>query len=253
MSHPIYVLWATPRTASTAFEWMMRMRGDMACFHEPFGEWWYQGDGALWPRLDADSPRQPGLTYDSVMQKLIATSEELPVFSKEFPHYTAHRWDDEFFDSFEHSFLIRHPAKSLTSIWRNWPVFAKEEVGIDVQRRLFDIIADRTGKTPVVIDADDLLEEPQAIVEAYCEGIGIPYLEEALTWDPGDRDEVRWYDTEGVWHRNLMNSTGLTRQPRRDSDITKTPDWVQEMYQEFMPHYEHMHSYRLQPNLQGAE
>jgi adenylylsulfate kinase len=44
--HPIHVLWATPRTTSTAFEWMMRMRGDMACFHEPFGLAWYQGSDA---------------------------------------------------------------------------------------------------------------------------------------------------------------------------------------------------------------
>ncbi len=38
--HDIIVLWATPRSTSTAFEWMMRMRGDLACFHEPFGEAW---------------------------------------------------------------------------------------------------------------------------------------------------------------------------------------------------------------------
>ena len=58
--HKILVLWATPRSTSTAFEWMMRQRGDMQCFHEPFGEWWYEGDGALWPRLTPDSPRKPG-------------------------------------------------------------------------------------------------------------------------------------------------------------------------------------------------
>jgi hypothetical protein len=29
--NPNYILWATPRSTSTAFEWMMRMRGDMAC------------------------------------------------------------------------------------------------------------------------------------------------------------------------------------------------------------------------------
>ena len=252
MSHPIYVLWATPRTASTAFEWMMRMRGDMACFHEPFGEWWYQGDGALWPRLEPDSPRKPGLTYDSVMERLVTTADELPVFSKDFAHYCVHRWSDEFFDTFEHSFLIRDPAKALTSVWRNWPEFAKEEIAVDVQRRLFDIIAERTGEAPVVIDADDLMEEPHAVVEAYCHGIGIPFIEEALTWEPGERSEVRWYDTEGVWHHNLMNSTGLTRQPRKHSDITKTPDWVQEMYHEFLPHYEYLHSHRLQPTPQGA-
>ena len=49
--HKIVVLWAVPRSTSTAFEWMMRQRGDLTCFHEPFGEAWYQGEAPLWPRL----------------------------------------------------------------------------------------------------------------------------------------------------------------------------------------------------------
>ena len=68
--HKILVLWATPRSTSTAFEWMMRQRKDMQCFHEPFGEWWYEGDGALWPRLTPDSPRKPGLTFEPVWARL---------------------------------------------------------------------------------------------------------------------------------------------------------------------------------------
>ena len=88
----IIVLWATPRSTSTAFEWMMRMRGDMACFHEPFGEAWYQGDDALWPRLTPDSPRQPGLTFASVLANLKGAAEKRPVFSKDMPQFTEHMW-----------------------------------------------------------------------------------------------------------------------------------------------------------------
>ena len=63
----IYILWANPRSTSTAFEWMMRQRGDLECFHEPYGEVWYQGDEPLWPRFTADSVRTPGLTYDCLL------------------------------------------------------------------------------------------------------------------------------------------------------------------------------------------
>ena len=42
--HKILALWAVPRSTSTAFEWMMRQRGDLDCLHEPFGEAWYQGE-----------------------------------------------------------------------------------------------------------------------------------------------------------------------------------------------------------------
>ena len=58
----IVALWAVPRSTSTAFEWMMRQRGDMTCFHEPFGEAWYQGEAPLWPRLGPEDLRTPGLT-----------------------------------------------------------------------------------------------------------------------------------------------------------------------------------------------
>ena len=75
---PILVLWATPRSTSTAFEWMMRMRGDMRCFHEPFGEAWYQGEDARWPRIRPDSPRTPGLTFESVWQTLRAAADNGP-------------------------------------------------------------------------------------------------------------------------------------------------------------------------------
>ena len=49
--HRIVALLAVPRSTSTAFEWMMRQRGDLDCLHEPFGEAWYQGEAPLWHRF----------------------------------------------------------------------------------------------------------------------------------------------------------------------------------------------------------
>ena len=34
--YPIIVLWTHPRSLSTAIERVMRERGDLTCFHEPF-------------------------------------------------------------------------------------------------------------------------------------------------------------------------------------------------------------------------
>ncbi len=243
--HPIHVLWATPRSTSTAFEWMMRMRGDMTCFHEPFGECWYQGDDALWPRLAEDSPRQPGLTFQLVYDRLKAAAEERSVFSKDMPQFTDHLWSEDFLGTFNHSFLIRDPAKVLTSVHRNWPHFVMKEIGFIEMRDLFDRMSDELGAPPPVIDSDDLLEDPHGIVKAYCEAIGEPFIPEALSWEPGERSEVLWYDKEAVWHKNLINSDGLKPQPRKDADISKVPDWVKEMYDVCLPIYEYLHGYRL--------
>ena len=228
--HKILALWATPRSTSTVFEWMMRMRGDMTCFHEPFGEPWYQGEQPLWPRLKPDSPRTPGLTFESVWTELRAATAEGPVFTKDFPHYIAHRWTDEFLAHFSHSFLIRDPAKVATSMFKHWPDFVLKEIGFVEQRHLFDRLSEQMGVAPPVIDSDDLLENPYGIVEVYCNAVGIPFIPEALSWEPGARDQVGWYDG-GSWHENLRKSDGLKPQQRTYIDISEAPGGVQEIYE----------------------
>ncbi len=242
--HKILVLWATPRSTSTAFEWMMRMRGDLACFHEPFGEAWYKGEDARWPRIRPDSERITGLSFASVWDELLTAAAQGPVFSKDFPHYIEHLWSDEFLDHFKHSFLIRDPAKVTTSMYKHWPDFELKEVAFVEQRALFDRLCDRLGEAPPVIDSDDLLEDPFGMVEAYCNAVGIPYIEQALSWEPGDRAEVSWYDG-GSWHANLRDSDGLKPQPRRYIDISAAPDKIRSIYETVLPHYEHLYAHRL--------
>ena len=96
-----------------------------------------------------------------------------------------------------------------------------------------------------VIDSDDLLENPEGIVKAWCQAVGIPFIAEALSWEPGDRDEVSWYDG-GSWHGNLRGSDGLKPQPRKYIDISDAPDRVKRIYDIALPHYLHMYQYRLQ-------
>ena len=241
----IVALWAVPRSTSTAFEWMMRQRGDITCLHEPFGEAWYQGEAPLWPRVREDSLRVPGLTLESVWDNMLSLASKGPVFSKDFPHYIDHMWDDEMLSHFTHSFLIRNPAMTITSMYDKWPDFHEKEVGFAEQRELFERLMDKTGSPPPVIDSDDLLENPAGIVEAWCKAVGLPFIESALSWEPGARDEVSWWDG-GSFHANLRNSDGLKPQPRKSYiNIDEAPARVQDVYERVLPHYEFMRKYRL--------
>lgn len=222
------------------------MRGDFNCFHEPFGEWWYQGEDAPWPRISTDSPRTPGLRFETVWRKLQAAANAGPIFSKDFPHYIEQHWNNDFLAHFTHSFLIRDPAKVATSMYKHWPDFVLKEIGFVEQRKLFDHLTEQFGQAPPVIDSDDLLENPHGVVAAYCAAVGIPFMPEALHWKPGARDEVSWYDG-GSWHQNLRDSNGLKRQPRQYIDIEQAPARVQEIYHTVLPHYAHLHAQRLIP------
>jgi len=207
------------------------------------------------PRLNDASPRKAGLSFDTVLAKIQAAARQRPVFSKDMAQFTDHLWDGGFLHNFEHSFLIRDPAKVLASLHRSWVKsgndegFTRNEIGIDEQRRLFDLLSDRLGNSPVVIDSDDLLENPAAMVEQYCIAIGVPFIAGALNWEPGSRSEVLWYDgDDSIWHETLKNSNGLRAQARKKVAIDNLPTKLQDLYHEFLPHYQHLHRHRLRLN-----
>lgn len=242
----ILVLWATPRSRSTAFEWMMRQRGDFTVYHEPFGEAWYHGTDRRTPRPN-DVPPKPELSYASVWCRLRADAAAQRIFMKDFPLHVLHMADAGFLDHFEHSFLIRDPAATLPSMYAKWPDFMVEETGYAEQVELFERLGDRQGHPPPVIDADDLVDDPEATVRAYCAAVGIAFMPSALSWNPGERREVSWYDG-GSWHDNLKASRGLTPQKRDDYPSVDANDHLRRAYAACKPQYDAMRRYRLTAN-----
>ena len=243
--HKIVALWAVPRSTSTAFEWMMRQRGDLECLHEPFGEAWYQGEAPMWQRFKPGEVTTPGLTLETVWQDMQRRAAEGPLFIKDFPHYINHMWTPDFLANFTHAFLIRDPAKTITSMFNKWPDFHEGEVGFPEQRALFDLLSALNGAPMPVIDSDDLLEDPMGMTEAFCNAVDIPFIPEALTWEPGgDPSAHSWWDG-GSFHANLANSTGLKPQKRKYVEMNNLPDRVQQVHRRMKPHYDHMYQYRL--------
>ena len=178
-----------------------------------------------------------------------------PVFVKDMPHHTEHMWDDAFLDRINHSFLIRDPAKVLASLHRSYQKAGMEdgfeayEISFTPQQTLFDRLRER-GQTPPVLDSDDLLEDPEKMVRTYCRAIGIPFIHEALSWQPGARDDVLWYDgNDEIWHASLRDSDGLKPIPRKHVDPGDLPPNLAVHYDMFMGHYSALHAHRLIPDM----
>ena len=251
---PILALWAVPRSTSTAFERMMRQRGDHHCVHEPFGEVWYSIGNDTRPP-ESHIQHRPGLTYEAVWDELVSAARREPVFVKDFPHYVTHMhdWsvpgagpggaDLPFLDAFNHSFLIRDPAKSLPSLYGQWTDFAMSETGFAEQRALFDLLTERAGRPPPVIDADDLLDDPIGVSAAWCDAVGVPRRPDALWWESDNDAKMTWYEG-GTWHDNLAQSTALTRQPRDYVPVDHNR-FLKDAYDACLPHYQALHQHRL--------
>ena len=128
-----------------------------------------------------------------------------------------------------------------------WPDFDELEVGFPEQRALFDLLTALNGTLPPVIDSDDLLENPDRMVEAFCDAVGISFIPEAMTWEPGgDPSAHSWWDG-GSFHANLAQSTGLTPQERRYVEVAEAPERVRRVHRRMKPHYDHLYQQRIKP------
>ncbi|CZR66160.1 uncharacterized protein PAC_16061 [Phialocephala subalpina] len=154
----------------------------------------------------------------------------------------------EILKQFHFTFLIRHPRHSIPSYWRctippldevtGFYNFMPSEAGYDELRRVFDFLVKENQVGPAlpgqhgelkngevsitVVDADDLLDNPEGIVSAYCKEVGIEYNPSMLIWDTEEAHQ-RARDAFEKWrgfHDDAINSTSL--KPRSAAHKAKT-------------------------------
>lgn len=247
MLDKILALWGTPRTRSTAFLWMMKQRGDFHTFHEPFGKSFYLSDERKSDRAADQAPRAD-LNYSSILRMLDSHkgSDGRSVFIKDLTYHLEGVYDEHFLAHFHNVFLIRDPAKTLPSLYSLLPDFTHEELGYDTQYGMYELLRATSNNAPLIIDADDLTMNPEAVVEAFCENVGIPFIEKSLQWDniPPTTTLTWWIGGDGH-HDNLKNSTGF--QVKRFKDYPEVSDVpkLAKAYEECFPYYEKLHANRL--------
>ncbi len=199
----VRVLWATPRTVSTAFERMMIERGDHLVLDEPWSRAYYFGPQRRSARYPLTFPES---TYAAVEEGVLASAAEGDVFVKDMAYHAAPGIGDDALAEMSHTFLIRDPAAALASLRRHWPDFTDDEAGYTAQLELFRRVQSVTGTAPAVIDSDALRSDPHRILGAWCDRVGLPRRPDALTWTAGMQPQWQlWRD----WYANAAASTGF--------------------------------------------
>jgi hypothetical protein len=205
MSHAIIALWSHPRSMSTAFERIMRARGDLECLHEPFMYDYYVNRAKKqMPHFDARDEHPK--TYEAIRDMILKMAESTPVFFKDMAYYVMpHILDDEpFLRRVTHSFLIRDPKASLVSYAKLDPDFTSEELGLSAQWQLWQGIHAQTGLKPVVVESESVQADPAGQMQTYWNGVGLSNKPEALQW--GDEVPQDWQQVKG-WHEAAMLSS----------------------------------------------
>jgi hypothetical protein len=115
-----------------------------------------------------------------------------------------------------------------------------ELLGYPQQIELYRMLTEKDGVEPTIIDAKDILKDPEGMLKKVCIAIGIPFMEEMLSWPAGPRE------TDGVWakywYSKVEASTGF--QPYVEKN-EKVPYELEGIYEECLVYYDTLHRKRI--------
>ena len=256
------VLWSAPRCLSSVFERSIRELKAVKVIYEPHQQAYYYGPER---KTDTNHPTLSEIklaathTFDAADDRLLQSFEGYEaVFCKNHAYFIEgnyKRYIEGRFASYRHTFLIRNPYKSISSLIRacemcGFPLIPNDN-GI---KQLYDLFktVQLVEPYPLVIDADDLLMNPKQAMKQYCCATGLPFEESMLTWTPGvvaDWMQFRYYK---AWHEKAMMSSGFLK-PTADTDPSEActhvqpylPEDVMAAIQKALPFYEAMYASRM--------
>ncbi len=249
--HQIFALWAHPRSMSTATERVMRERGDLTCFHEPFMYDYYIGRQVrIMPHFEAEKDRP--VTYATIRDMLLKQAEKGPVFIKDMSYYVWPRIldDADLSERLVNCFLIRDPVASIASYFKLDPEVTCEEIGLEAQARHYQTLK-QAGQDPAVLQAEDIRADTPRALGALWRRIGLPPADHAFDWQEEQPEE--WAQVDG-WHGDVSASKGI--RPLDAAELQAQKDKFAQLAQEHpkaqafldhhMPHYQMLKANALQ-------
>ena len=185
--------WSGPRNISTAMMRAWESRPDCSVVDEPFYGCYLLESGAQHPMREAIIQSQPK-TREGVEAQLRANRASALQYEKHMTHHMPRGADLSWVVEARHVFLIRSPARVIASYRQKMPSITEDDIGIVRQRELFDEVSEILGERPPVLDSADVLANPEGVLRALCDTLGVRWIDGSMTsWAAGTRP------SDGVW------------------------------------------------------
>ncbi len=223
-------LWSGPRNVSTALMYSFAQRPDTRVVDEPLYAHYLRVSGADHPgaqevlaAMETDGER--------VVETVILGPCDRPVvFFKQMAHHLV-ALDHGFLARTTNVLLVRDPEEMLPSLINQIPNPVLRDTGLAAQSALLAELLS-LGQDPPVLEARELLRDPEGVLGELCRRLGIPFFAEMLRWRAGARPE------DGVWaphwYHNVHRSTGFEAYRPKTAPF---PAQLRPLLAECKPHY----------------
>ena len=194
-------MWSGPRNVSTALMRSFESRADTAVVDEPFYAAWLAATGTEHPGRE-EVLRRHETDWQVVVERLLGPLEDgkRVSYQKHMAHHLLPEMDRDWIGVMQNALLIRDPARMLVSLTRIVPDPRLEDTGLVQQVELFERLR-AEGEAPPVVDAKELLLDPEGVLRALCHRLEIPFDPAMLSWERGPRP------SDGIWGRHWYAGT----------------------------------------------
>jgi len=242
MQAPVHIaMWSGPRNISTAMMRAWGNRPDTFVVDEPFYAFYLKETGADHPGA-AEVIAAGKTDWRKIITQLTGLIPNgAPIFfQKQMTHHLLPKVSRDWLREVTNCFLIRDPAEVIASYIKKNREPTLEDLGFVQQAQIFDFVHRQTSSVPPVIDANDVLRDPERMLRLLCDAIGVEFSDAMLSWPPGPRE------TDGIWakywYAEVERSTSF--QPWRERKI-EVPKSLREVNDRCREIYENLYQHRL--------
>lgn len=234
-------MWSGPRNISTAMMRAWGNRVDTFVVDEPFYAYYLGATGKKHPVADVVIA-----SGETDWRKIVAQlTGPVPngkriFFQKQMAHHLLPDVDREWLGGVTNCFLIRDPREVIASYVKKREDPLLQDLGFMQQVEIFDFVRTRTSSIPPIVDAKDVLENPEPMLRLLSESVGVEFSQSMLSWPAGLRE------TDGVWaghwYREVAKTTSFQPYRPRHAEV---PTHLREIYDRCRECYERLYEYRL--------
>ena len=234
-------MWSGPRSISTALMRSFENRPDTIVCDEPFYAHYLNETGEDHP--DGKEIILQGETnWDAVVKYITG---DIPGgkqvwYQKHMASHIIPGKDLTWISKMHNILLIRHPQEVILSYIKKYKVRNILQLGYSKQTELYAMLTENNVTTPLIIDARDILEDPERMLIELCRRLNIPFYNEMIAWPAGHRK------SDGIWGKHWYGqveaSTGFYPDIEKKGEI---PSKYKGIFRSCMECYQQLYAHRI--------
>jgi len=227
-----------PRNVSTALMYSFAQRPDTHVIDEPLYAHYLKVTGAQHPgrREVLASMNHDG--QQVIQESFLGHFKHPVVFIKNMGHHLIDL-DWKFLHRMTTVLLIRDPEQMLPSLVNQIPRPTLADTALAMQRKVFDYLRE-IGQSPCILDAREVLADPEGVLRQLCTQIGVTFDHAMLQWKAGPIPE------DGIWapywYHVIHQSTGFAPYRPKSAPF---PERLKSLLAECLPHYNYLYQYAI--------